>query len=88
MKLTLKKKFFLPLQDLMVIKVLLVLVHSIPNSGNGMKDLLHSNVEHVDYYLFLDLMPVMVIQVYVDEVDIENKKNHFVLEEEKVVQMM
>jgi hypothetical protein len=72
----------------MVIKVLLVLVHSIPNNGNDMKDLLHSNVEHVDYYLFLDLMPVMVIQVYVDEVDIENKKNHFVLEEEEVVQMM
>jgi len=34
-------------------------------------------------------MQVMVIQVYADEVDIENKKNHFVLEEEKeVVQKM
>ncbi len=57
-----------------------------------MVDVIHLNDEHVDYYyyyLFLDLMQVMVIQVYADEVDIENKKNHFVLEEEKeVVQKM
>ena len=51
-----------------------------------MMDVIHLNDEHVDYYLFLDLMQVMVIQVYVDEVDIENKKNHFVLEEEELVQ--
>jgi hypothetical protein len=69
--------------------VLLVLVHSIPNNGNDMMDLVHLNVEHVDYLLFLDLIQVMEIQVYVDEVDIENKKNHFLLEEEEeVVQMM
>jgi hypothetical protein len=68
----------------MVIKVLVVLLRSIPYNENDMMDGVHLNVEHVDYYLLLDLMEVMVIQLYVDVVDIENKKNHFVLEEVKV----
>jgi hypothetical protein len=76
-----------PLQDLKVIQVLLVLLHLNPYNGNDMMDLIHLNDEHVDYDLFLDLLPVMVIQMYVDEVDIENKKNHFVLKEEVEVQV-
>ncbi len=34
---------------------------------------------NVDYSLFLDWLQLMVIQEYVDEVDIENKKNYFLL---------
>jgi hypothetical protein len=45
-----------------------------------MMDVIHLHDEHVDYYLFLDLMEVMVVvQMFDDVVDIENKKNHFVL---------
>jgi hypothetical protein len=70
----------------MVTKVWLVLVHSIPNNGTDMMDVIHL---HVDYSLFHDLMQLMVIQVYVDEVDIENKKNHFVLQvKEEMVQQL
>jgi hypothetical protein len=43
-------------------------------------DALHLIDEHVDYYLFLDLMQVMAVQMFDDMVDIENKKNHFELE--------
>jgi hypothetical protein len=51
-----------------------------------MMDVIHL---HVDYSLFHDLMQLMVIQVYVDEVDIENKKNHFVLQvKEEMVQQL
>jgi hypothetical protein len=64
----------------MVIKVLVVLLRLYPNNENDMMDVVHSNDEHADYYLFLDLVQVMAIPSYDDEVDIENKKNHFVLE--------
>ena len=64
----------------MVTKVLVVLLRLVPNNENDMMDVVHLNDEHAGYYLFLDLMQVMVIRAYDDEVDIENKKNHFVLE--------
>jgi hypothetical protein len=63
---------------------LFVLVRWIVNNGNDMMDVIHSNDEH---YLFLDLMKVTTIRVSVDEVDIENKKNHFVLEEEELLEV-
>jgi hypothetical protein len=63
----------------MAIKVLVVLLDSVLNNGNDMMDALHLIDEHVDYYLFLDLMQVMAVQMFDDMVDIENKKNHFEL---------
>jgi hypothetical protein len=60
----------------MAIEALVVLIRSIPNNGNDMMDLIDLNV---DYSLFLDWLQLMVIQEYVDEVDIENKKNYFLL---------
>jgi hypothetical protein len=57
----------------MVVETLVALFHSIPNTENDMMDV-------IDYSLVHDWMQLMVIQEYADEVDIENRKNHWVLE--------
>ncbi len=67
----------------------MVLLHLLPDIENGKVDVLHLNAEHVDDDgdLFLDLLALVVIPLSVDEVDIENTRNHLALrvEEEEVV---